>query len=170
VAAQGIPVYMAEAATDFALGDTTLDVLFPFSPATGEVFENVNNASVVMKVTQGPWRVLLTGDAEKEVEAQLLAAGLDLEADVLKAGHHGSHSSSTEAFLEEVAPRLMLISCGTGNTYGHPHRETLEKAAALGILVLRTDTDGRLDIVFGDYSWLRSIFAPSWRSFSSSRS
>ena len=123
-----------------------------------------------MKVTEQGHSILLAGDAEKEVEGQLLAADVDVEAEVLKAGHHGSHSSSTQAFLEEVTPRLMIISCGKGNTYGHPHRETLEKAAAVGIAVLRTDVDGRVDLVFDDQSWLRSILAPSWRNFSSSRS
>lgn len=167
VAAFEGPVYMAEAGTDFTLGTTQIDVLYPFEPTLGQDFKNVNNASVVLKVMEDGHSLLLMGDAEKEVEAELLAEGVDLSAKVLKAGHHGSHSSSTEAFLEEVDARWMLISCGTGNSYGHPHGETLNKAADLSMEVLRTDTSGRLSIVFGSYSWVRSIFAPRVRSFSS---
>jgi beta-lactamase superfamily II metal-dependent hydrolase len=175
VAAQGVPVYMAEAGVDFSFGDTALDVLYPFEPTTGDAIADMNDASVMMKVSEGGHSVLLTGDAQVAQEEALLARGVDLEADILKAGHHGSHTSSSFEFVEAVAPRLMVISCGQGNSYGHPHRETLDTAAALGVGVLRTDLVGRIDLVFDDgrwdfQSWVRSIFAPSWRSFSSMRS
>lgn len=169
------PVYFAEAATDFKLGSVSIDVLYPFENEVGQEFEEVNNSSVVLRLSDAKGdAVLLTGDAEKEVEAELVAAweagDLELEADVLKAGHHGSDSSSTPEFLEAVSAKWMLISCGEGNSYGHPHAVTLEKAAALGMTVLRTDVEGRISVVFGTQSWIRSIFAPRERSFSSSRS
>ncbi len=172
------PVYFAEADTDFRVGSVTLDVLYPFSNEVGQSFEEPNNSSVVIKAEWGEESVLLMGDAEKEVEAELLAAWeegeIDLEADVLKAGHHGSDSSSTPEFLEAVSAEWMLISCGEGNSYGHPRQVTLDKAAALGMTVFRTDTEGRISVVFGAdggfYSWIRSIFAPRERSFSSKRS
>lgn len=168
------PVYFANADTDFKIGDVNLDVLYPFHNEAGQEFENANNGSLVIKVAWEDSSILLTGDAEQEVEAELLEASVDLEAEVLKAGHHGSDSSSTPEFLEAVAAEWMLISCGEGNSYGHPHQVTLDKAAALGMQVLRTDTEGRISVVFGEangfYSWIRSILAPRERSFSSSRS
>ncbi|QQR54496.1 MBL fold metallo-hydrolase [Candidatus Peregrinibacteria bacterium] len=177
-------IYFAEATTDFRLGSSTIDVIYPFKKEVGQEFEEINNSSVVLRVEDGEGHsVLLTGDAEKEVEAELVQAWaegrVDLDADVLKAGHHGSESSSIPEFLEAVDAEWMLISCGVDNSYGHPHSVTLDKAAALGMEVFRTDLEGRISVVFetpGDgvwarfYSWTRSILAPSERSFSSSRS
>ena len=147
---QDIPYSFADDDYDFAFGDLELDVLFPFEPFTGDGMDNVNNASPVIKATWGEVDVLLTGDVEMEVEAALLVAGLDIEADILKAGHHGSKSSSTEAFLEAVSAGMILISCGVGNDYGHPHAETLEKAGDLDMEVHRTDLEGRLSVIFGE--------------------
>lgn len=150
IAEQELPYSFADDGRDFEFGEVKLDVLFPFEPFTGDEMENVNNASPVIKVTWEEVEVLLTGDAEQEVEAALLAAGVDLSADILKAGHHGSRSSSTEAFLKAVGAELMLISCGAGNDYGHPHEETLEMAADLDMEVRRTDLEGRISIYFED--------------------
>jgi len=145
----GIPVYFAEADTDFKLGDLKLDVLYPFESVTGESFENVNNVSVVIRADFENHSMMLMGDAEQEVEAELLEHDVvHGPVDILKAGHHGSRTSSTEAFLEAVQPKLMVISCGDGNDFGHPHPETLEKAARLQIPILRTDTSGRVSVVF----------------------
>lgn len=177
-----VPIYIAEADTDFRFGSTFLDVLYPLESLVGDDVPNVNNASVVLKVNDEWDSILLMGDAEQEVETELLEVygGTDvLEADVLKAGHHGSKTSSTFAFLEVVGAEWMLISCGEGNSYGHPSEQTLNSAQSLGIDVFRTDTEGRISVEFteetvedlgvwnGFYSWLRSIFAPSLRSFSS---
>lgn len=180
-----IPVYTARADLDFSFGDTKLDVLFPFESMTGQEIENVNNSSIVMRVTQGEHEIMLTGDAEQELEAQLVEDGGDtiLSADILKAGHHGSKTASTLDFLESVAPKLMLISVGLANDFGHPHEETLQKADDLGISILRTDQDGCISVYFADEtddadgepggfyaSPCRFIFAPSWRSLWSSAS
>lgn len=149
IAEQEIPYSFADDGSDFEFGELKLDALYPFEPFTGDEMENVNNASPVIKVVWGEVEVLLMGDAEKEVEEALLAAGVDVSADIIKAGHHGSRSSSTEAFLEAVGAKLMLISCGTGNDYGHPHEETLEKADDLDMEVRRTDLERRISMVFG---------------------
>lgn len=145
-----IPYSFADDDHDFVFGELQLDVLFPFESFTGDSLDNVNNASPVIRATWKDMTILLTGDAEQEVEAQLLEAGIDLEADILKAGHHGSRTSSTEVFLEAVGAELMLISCGVGNDYGHPHEETLEKAADFGMEVHRTDLEGRISVIFGE--------------------
>jgi competence protein ComEC len=79
---------------------------------------------------------------ERGIEAKLLAAGADLHADVLKVGHHGSRTSSTQAFLEAVSPSVALISAGYENSFGHPHPDVLERLSARHAAVLRTDLDG----------------------------
>lgn len=140
---ENIPIYFADDDTDFRFGDLELDTLYPFEPFTNEMMENVNNASPVIRVND--W-LLLTGDAELEVEAQLLEAGIDMDVDILKAGHHGSRTSSSWEFLEAVSPSIMLISAGEDNSYGHPHEETLEKAEDLGIEVMRTDLKGSITL------------------------
>ena len=111
--------------------------------------EDPNEASVVLRLTVGGVRVLLTGDAERG-EERWLRANEDtmLRADVLKVGHHGSRTSTTPALLDAVHPRLALISVGVGNTYGHPNIETLESLARSGAQVLRTDRDGTVVLRF----------------------
>jgi competence protein ComEC len=86
--------------------------------------------------------VLLTGDATSDSEASMLAAGLALDADVLKVGHHGSSTSTSAASLAAVSPADAVISVGTGNTCGHPAQETLDRLAAAGATVYRTDLTG----------------------------
>jgi competence protein ComEC len=103
-----------------------------------------NNSSVVLRVSAGGRRFLLMGDAEKEAEHFFLDR--DLRADVLKVGHHGSRSSTGDAFLDAVAPRLAVISCGRHNLFGHPHGEVLDSLSRRGIPTLRTDRDRSIDI------------------------
>ena len=167
---QDYPIHLARADQDFQLGSVTLDVLYPFESLLGQEIENINNASPVIHLTQGEHSILLTGDAEQEVEAELLSQGIPLQADILKAGHHGSRTSSTLPFLEAVNPEVILISSGEGNSFGHPHPETLEKAEDLDLQVHRTDLDGSVSFIFAPQDWLRSILAPKLRSFSSRRS
>lgn len=151
---EGREVYIVDDDVDFRFGNTVLDVLYPFESLTGVEMENVNNASPVIMVEwkgddgEDLKRILLTGDAEIEVEGAILEAGLDVHADVLKAGHHGSRTASSLAFLETVEPRVIVISLGEGNSFGHPHEETLEKAADLGIEMRRTDLEGRISFYF----------------------
>ena len=101
---QGIPLTVAMADRDFFMRDVAFDVLFPFESMLGDTLSNVNNGSVVMKVTYGLHTILLTGDAEVDVEADLSEAHdrgeIDLKSEVMKAGHHGSHTASSPAFLD----------------------------------------------------------------------
>lgn len=107
--------------------------------------ENPNNASVVLRVQYGSTVMLLMGDAEREVEAQLLAKYRgQLRADVLKVGHHGSHSSSSAEFLDAVRPRYALVSVGAGNSFNHPHPDTMRALAQRGAQVFRTDQQGTI--------------------------
>lgn len=106
--------------------------------------EDTNEQSLVVLYTNGEDKILLTGDAEKETEAEILSQMP--EVDLLKVGHHGSHSSTTNAFLERVNPKYAIITAGVGNQYGHPHLETVEKLKNAHIEVHRTDECG--DIIF----------------------
>ena len=125
-----------------------LDVLAPDS-AWMTTTDDPNEASVVLRVTVGGIRILLTGDAEGGEEAWLRAhADTALRADVLKVGHHGSRTSTTPALLDAVRPRLAIVSVGTGNTYGHPSPVTLAGLARAGAQVLRTDRDGTIVLRF----------------------
>ena len=90
----------------------------------------------------GENRFLFTGDAEEDAENDMLGSGIDLSADVFKAAHHGSSTANTEAFLEQVNPEYVVISCGEGNSYGHPHAEVMNRLRELGIQVFRTDEQG----------------------------
>jgi len=120
-------------------GGVTLTALDPVDPLTGDA----NGDSIVLRLSCGSADVLLTGDATENSEASMLAdPSLVLDADVLKVGHHGSSTSTTNAFLDAVTPQDAVISVGAGNTYGHPTQETLNRLAAHGATVYRTDLDG----------------------------
>ncbi|HLF25487.1 MAG TPA: ComEC/Rec2 family competence protein [Anaerolineae bacterium] len=105
-----------------------------------------NNASIVIKLTYGNVSFLFTGDAEGEEEQAILAGGADLRSVVLKVGHHGSRSSTSEAFLAAVAPQIGVISAGEGNRYGHPHPEILDRLNQHGVELYRTDERGTITI------------------------
>ncbi|MDD6175903.1 MAG: MBL fold metallo-hydrolase [Firmicutes bacterium] len=110
------------------------------APNASTEYSDLNNYSAVIRLTYGSRSFLFTGDAEEESEKIILNSGTELSADVLKLGHHGSSSSSSNAFLDAVAPEYAIISCETGNDYGHPHKETMEKMQERSIQIFRTDT------------------------------
>jgi beta-lactamase superfamily II metal-dependent hydrolase len=107
-----------------------------------------NDNSVVLKLTYGEFSALLTGDMEERNEARLVSENTTgLDADVLKAGHHGSQTSSSLPFLNAVTPEVVIISLGAGNTYGHPHQEALDRISAAGVeRLFRTDIDGTITL------------------------
>ena len=109
------------------------------------MWDDVNNYSAVIRLSYGETSFLFTGDAEADSEELILDAGYDLSADVLKVGHHGSSTSTSEPFLAAVDPRWAVISCGKDNSYGHPHRETRQLLGDWpGLTVYRTDQDGTI--------------------------
>lgn len=128
----------------YQLGDAKIKVLGPVGTP-----KDLNNASLVLKITYGKTSFLLTGDCEEEGEKKILSSryASDLDADVLKVGHHGSSTSSDKAFLNFVTPKYAVISCGAGNSYGHPEKETLEKLADSQTQVFRTDLGGTITCV-----------------------
>jgi len=144
----GAAIIIADAEHDIDFGGgVLLDILWPIASLFGEEVQQVNNASVVAKLTYKDHGLLLTGDIEEKTEEELLKAGYDLRADVLKVPHHGSKTSSSTGFLLAVDPDLALISVGKENTYGHPHPSVLARYQKLGIPVRRTDQEGSIEIV-----------------------
>jgi len=124
----------------FNLGEVQCVVLAPNS----QKYDDLNNYSIVIKVTYGATSFLFTGDAQTLSEQEMLGKGYNLMADVLKVGHHGSDSSTSPQFLEAVSPRYGVIEVGKGNDYGHPHQVTLDKLAAANVKVYRTDLNGTI--------------------------
>ncbi|WP_017728425.1 DNA internalization-related competence protein ComEC/Rec2 [Halalkalibacterium ligniniphilum] len=147
---EGATIQMIENEDSWAVGKNHFLIL---SPATGNEV-NLNARSIVLYARMGEKRWLFMGDLEEEGEAQLLAQYPNLQADILKVGHHGSRTSTTEAFLEQVSPSVALISAGRSNRYGHPHPEVIEKLEARRVTVIRTDVEGaaRLSVRNGKIS------------------
>ncbi len=124
-------------------GGAKAEILYPFASVPVDA-KDKNKDSIVLKVSFGKNDFLLTGDLTQEGENILVDSGENLEAEILKAGHHGSRSSSGEKFLDAVRPREAVISAGKNNSYGHPHREVLERLRARGIKIFRTDEFGTI--------------------------
>ena len=125
--------------------DTNLktDVL---SPPSTLFSDDLNQNSIVLKVTYNKVSFLLMGDAGFEAENSIKAAGYDLKSDILKVGHHGSSSASGTSFLAKVKPAISIIEVGTGNDYGHPTQKTLNALQSIGSEIYRTDTNGNIVI------------------------
>jgi competence protein ComEC len=123
----------------FYLGEMQNTVLAPLGD-----YKDVNDMSIVIKSVFGNTSVMLTGDAETESEGDIVErwSADALDSEILKVGHHGSRTSTTDEFLAKVSPSIAVISCGEGNRYGHPHTELIERLEAAGIPVYRTDVDG----------------------------
>lgn len=105
-----------------------------------------NEDSLVLMLQYGTFRMLFTGDLEGKTERMLAESSEDLRADVLKVGHHGSANSSSEAFLQQVLPKMAVISCGADNSYGHPAQETLQRLEAAGCEIFQTPLHGAVTI------------------------
>lgn len=137
-----IPLHRLEEGGALSLPDTVKVRIF--SPEAGRAYGELNNYSGVIRIAYGNTSFLFTGDAEALVEKEILDKGYQPKTDVLHLGHHGSSTSSTEAFLQAVSPVSVVISCGKDNKYGHPHKEVLDRLNALGCTVYRTDEDGTI--------------------------
>ena len=132
---------------EYIIGDTKSEFSVQCLAPNREKYDDMNNYSIVLRLVYGDRAILLTGDAEEFSEKEMLKAGYELSADVLKLGHHGSSTSSSQKFVEQVSPKYAIASCGKGNTYGHPHFETISKAQSNGWTFYRTDTDGTIAIL-----------------------
>lgn len=134
----GYDVEYVTLGTVYELGDATIKVIGPMD----DYYSNVNNYSTVLKVTFGQMDVIMTGDAEKKVEKQILESGEIIDAEILKVGHHGSDTSTSDEFLDAVSPEYALISTEVGNKFDHPIESTMDKLNERSIEVYRTDENG----------------------------
>jgi competence protein ComEC len=124
----------------FKLGSAVCSILAPNKLS----YQETNNYSIVLRVVYGNTSFLLMGDAGIESEQEILSKGYIIKSEVLKVGHHGSSSSTSNEFLRAVEPRYAVISVGRNNDYGHPHKETFNRLISMGIAVYRTDQNGKI--------------------------
>ncbi|MEI6100585.1 MAG: ComEC/Rec2 family competence protein [Eubacteriales bacterium] len=135
---------IAQSGMQFSLGQASVQILNP----ENKKYEEINNACVVLKVTYGTADFLLTGDMEQEaINGILKNWGSNLNCEVLKCAHHGSRTGTTNDLLKAVRPDIAVIPCGKDNSYGHPHKETLDLLQKYQVKVYRTDKNGDIAIL-----------------------
>ena len=140
--AQGVSITVPNHGDTFMLGSATVQIVGPIRHTRDQ-----NNCSIVIRITYGATSFLFTGDSERPEEQEILDAGYDISATVLKVSHHGSETSTTYPFLREVMPEYAVISCGRNNSYGHPHDDTLSRLRDADVTVYRTDMQGTVTCV-----------------------
>ena len=145
----GAKIIASKVGSKYTLGGAIFEI---FGPVTNDA-EDINNMSVVVKVTYGENTFLFTGDAETDEEKEVIETGANLDSDVLHAGHHGSYTSSSKDFLDAVTPEICIISCGADNDYGHPHDAALKRIKKHTEKIYRTDICGSI-VISGDGSVL----------------
>lgn len=152
---KNIPYKLARAGEEINLdSEVKLKILWPTESYTNKNVDNLNNTSVVAKLVYNKFSVLLPGDAEEEVQKELLkaencqpkAGNCELKADILKVAHHGSSNGSNINFLKAVDPFVAIISVGKDNKFGHPAPDTLKKLDSVGVQTYRTDQNGTIEI------------------------
>lgn len=136
---QGVAITVPEAGDVFNLGSASVQVLGP-----QREYEDPNDTSIVLKVIYGETSFIFTGDAERTAESDILDAGYDLNATVLKVGHHGSDTSTSYPFLRKVMPEYAVIQVGKDNSYGHPTEDTLSRLRDAEVKVYRNDLQGTI--------------------------
>jgi len=141
-----IPVTFPNPGDSIRIGIIEFTVIAPPNPHPGPANSN-NNASIVLRLEHGQTSFLFTGDAERELEQWIVNSGANIESSVLKVGHHGSRTSSTEAFLDAVNPTAAVISLAANNSHGHPHREVIDRLTDRGINIYRTDQLGTIRMI-----------------------
>ena len=142
---RGIPLSTVRAGEHFEIDDVRVEVLWP-PPAYVTPVTSSNNDSVVLRLVYGSVSVLLAGDIEQAAEESLVASQTDLRADILKVPHHGSKTSSTEAFISSVNPKYAVISVGERSRFGHPHAVVVNRYLSKGIRILQTGVTGTVTV------------------------
>ncbi|MBQ8039079.1 MAG: MBL fold metallo-hydrolase, partial [Lachnospiraceae bacterium] len=144
----------------YRLGNAEFTIVAP-----NTMYDDPNNASIGLLLTNGNNVFLFTGDAEEEAEYDILANGLSIDCDVFKAGHHGSSTSNTKDFVEAASPEYVVISCEKDNSYGHPHAEPMNLFRSMGVKLFRTDEQGSI-IAVSDGNEITWNCAPadSWKA------
>ncbi len=133
-------IISAKPGLKYSLGEAEFEIL---GPVTDDC-ENINSMSAVTKITFGETSFLVTGDAEKDEELEIIENGANLDCDVLRVGHHGSTTSSCKDFLDAITPEICVISCGANNDYGHPHDKVMKRLDNYTDEIYRTDICGSI--------------------------
>jgi competence protein ComEC len=141
------------------------EILNPPAAAYAESNRRDNDYSCVLKVSRGGQSLLITGDAERRGELELLESSADVAATVLVAGHHGSRTSSLAEFVEQVHPRYGVFTMGYRNRFGHPHPQVVARFRDQGTRMLRSDTDGLIRLTFGEAGVVASEYRPTYRRY-----
>jgi len=158
LATRGITRVAVERGAQLRAGEVVLTVLNPAGSGGAPTVDD-NAASMVLRLDYGQTSALLTGDAPEAAEAEMLAAALPLDADILKIGHHGSADSTSEAFIAAASPQHAVIQVGADNKFGHPAPAVLHRLR--GVEVLRTDLNGRVEAISDGTAWqVRSRLHP----------
>ena len=139
ISKKGLKIKAAKVGDVFDLGDAELEILAPIGK-----YNNLNDYSVVSKITHGRNSFLITGDIEKSAEKDLTKRRSQLYSTVLKVPHHGSRGSNSAEFLEQVEPKYAVIMVGKNNTYGHPHEDALSRLLDIDSEIIRTDLSGNI--------------------------
>jgi competence protein ComEC len=124
-----------------------IEVLGPGRPFITHTESDPNNNSIILRVSYHRTRILFPGDAQHEEWRRVLSAGLEIQAEILKVPHHGSHDATSGRMLRAIRPEVGIISCGRHNEYGHPHRSTLRLFRRHRVRIYRTDRDGSIKVV-----------------------
>jgi competence protein ComEC len=169
-AADHLPIVYPRAGDEWRTSDgVTLTFIGPSLPFIGGK-NAINDNSIAFVLQYGSFRMLFTGDAGVAAEQRFLSEGVDLDADVLKVGHHGSAYSSSPAFIAAVHPRYAIISVGRHNMFGHPAPSTVETLGRFGARIYRTDEDGGVSflvtanvIVVAQPLFRRTFFITTWK-------
>jgi competence protein ComEC len=147
IAEEGADIFFVGRGKDFRFGNVVIDTLYPFGNIQGREFSNINNSSIVLRMIFGRTFFYFGGDAEVDVEEELIKSGLDLHADIFKASHHGSRTANSAGLLTLIDPEFSVISCGEGNKFGHPHQETINVLLKRDVRIFRTDIDGSVEFI-----------------------
>lgn len=151
---RNVPVQYVHDGSRFDFSDgSAFSILAPKESWEGKETQQVNNTSIVGKFSYRQFSVLATDDIEQPEEQEMLSRNVSLAATILKAPHHGSHTSSSESFLRAVHPEAVVISVGANNKFGHPHADVLARYNAFHLPVYRTDQDGAVTIRSDGEQW-----------------
>ncbi len=140
IKSQGLKITTPRLGQQYNLGDAKFTILSP----SKDKYEELNDYSIAIRLDYGDQSFLFLGDCERVNEEEMLQSGLPLSSDVVKLGHHGSSSSTTEEFIAAVKPKYAVISVGKDNDYNHPHKEVIKRLNQHGIEILRTDESGTI--------------------------
>jgi competence protein ComEC len=144
---EGANIIIAKAGEKIIAGKAEIEVLWPLESMENQELSESNDSSVILRMVYGQKSFLFTGDAARTSEESLVSGGALIDSDVLKIGHHGSKTSSSDEFLEKISPEIGVIEVGKENRYGHPNQDVLDRLQKYAIKILRTDINGDIKMI-----------------------